>query len=117
VRKVIVKTGMKLLLAAILPLILATFYHEPLARLLSLSPDGEMILIYLGFFWGGIFGCLGILVTVVGLARSAGKGADVRLAPVVILLAAALFLYFYLFYTSLTSTEPPKVRPGETITI
>ncbi len=116
-RKVTVKTGLYLLLAAVISLILATFFHEQAARFFLLSPEGEIVLIYLGFFWSGIFGCLGILVTVIGMVRSAGRGAEVRLTPVVILLAAALFYYFFLFYTSLTSTEPPKVRPGETITI
>ncbi len=116
-RKRIVKSGLNLLLAAILPLILATFYHERIASLFSLSQGGETLLVCLIFFWSALSGCLGILVIVIGLARSAGKGPEVRLAPVVILLIAALIYYFYLFYTSFTTTEPPKPRPGETITI
>jgi hypothetical protein len=75
------------------------------------------MLVYLGFFWGGVSGCLGILVTVAGLALSAGKGPEVRLALTVILLAAALCFYFYLFYSSFTTSEPSRIRPGETITI
>ncbi len=116
-RKVIVKKGLNLLLAAVISLILVTFFHEQIARILLLSPEGEIVLIYLGFFWSGIFGCLGILVTVIGMLRSAGRSAEVRLAPAVILLAAAFIYYFFLFFTSLTSTEPPTVRPGVTITI
>ncbi len=73
--------------------------------------------VYLGFFWGGVFGCLGILVTVAGLVRSALPGREVRLTPVIVLLSAAIFLYFFLFYSSFTNPQPQKMRPGETITI
>ena len=111
------KSGLNLILAGVVPLILATFYHEHIARLLFLPPSGEPALVYLGFFWGAVCGCLGILVTVTGLVRSAGKGPDVRLAPTVILLAAVIVLYFFLLYSSFTSPAPPKLRPGETITI
>ncbi len=116
-RKIVVRSGMNLLLAAIVPLILVTFYHDRIALLFHLSPGTEVMLVYLGFFWGAMMGCMGILVTVIGLARSAGKGPDVRLAPTAIILAVAILYYFFLFYTSLTSTETPKLRPGETITI
>jgi hypothetical protein len=116
-RKGTVKFGLKLIIAGIVALILATFYHEDIARLLSLPPAREATFVYLGFFWGGVCGCLGILVTVTGLVRSAGRGPDLRLAPTVILLAAAIILYFSLLYSSFTQPEPPKVRPGETITI
>jgi hypothetical protein len=116
-RKGTVKSGLNLLLAAVVPLIMATFYHEQIARLLILSQNHETMLVYLGLFWGGISGCLGILVTVAGLALSAGKGPEVRLAPTVMLLAAALIFYFFLFYSSFTTTEPAKLRPNETITI
>lgn len=116
-RKGTVKSGLNLLLAAFVPLILVTFYHEPLARLLILSPYSETMLVYLGFFWSGVSGCLGILVTLAGLVQSAGKGPEARLAPTAILLAVALIFYFFLFYSSITTTEPAKLRPGETVTI
>jgi hypothetical protein len=116
-RKGTVKSGLKLLLAAFVPLILVTFYHEQIARLLILSPYNETMLVYLGFFWSGVSGCLGILVTLAGLVQSAGRGPEVRLAPTVILLAVALIFYFLLFYSSLTTNEPAKLRPGESITI
>jgi len=116
-RKRTVKSGLHLLLAAIVPLILATFYHEQIARLIILSPYGETMLVYFGFFWGWVSGCLGILVTVAGLARSAGKAPEVRLAPAVILLAVVLVFYFVLLYSTFTTTKPLKLRPGETIII
>ena len=116
-RKGTVNSGLKLLLAALVPLILATFYHEQIARLLILSHYNETMLVYLGFFWGWISGCLGILVTVAGLALSAGKGPEARLASTVMLLATAFLFFLFLFYSSFTTTEPAKLRPGETITI
>jgi hypothetical protein len=73
--------------------------------------------IYLGFFWGGVLGCMGILVAVAGLVRSAAPGREVRLTPVLLMLAAATILYFFLFYSSFTHPEQPRMRPGETITI
>ena len=115
--KGIAKTGLNLILAGVVPLILATYYHEHIARLLFLPPAGETALVYLGFFWGGVCGCLGILVTVTGLVRSGGKGSEVRLTSTVIQLAAAIILYFFLLYSSFTSHAPPKLNPGETITI
>jgi len=116
-RKGTVKSGLNLLLAAFVPLILVTFYHEQIARLLIFSLYSETMLIYLGFFWSGVCGCMGILVTLAGLVQSAGRSPEARLAPTVILLAVALIFYFFLFYSSLTTTEPAKLRPGETITI
>src|SRR5512136_584437 len=116
-RKQTVRTGMNFILAGVVMLILATFYHGHIARLFYLSPAGEAMFIYLGFFLGGMSGCLGILITVVGLARSAGKGPEVRLRYTIIFLAAALILYFFLFYESLSTSETPRLRPGETIII
>jgi len=116
-RKRTVKTGLNLILAGIVPLILASFYHEHIARLLFLSPEAEIILVYLGFIFGCLSGCIGISVTVFGLARSAGKAPYASLTHTIILLLAALIIYFFLFYASFTNTEPPKLRPGETITI
>jgi hypothetical protein len=116
-RKGTVKSGLNFLLAAFVPLILVTFYHEQIARLFFLSPYNETMLVYLGFIWSGVSGCLGILVALIGLVQSAGKGPGARLLPTVILLAATLIFYFFLVYSSITVTGPAKLRPGETITI
>ncbi|MGA2151309.1 MAG: hypothetical protein ABSG48_03985 [Geobacteraceae bacterium] len=116
-RKRTIKSGLNLILAGIVSLILATFCHEHIARLFFLSPDSETIFIYLGFFSGGMFGCIGILATVAGLVRSSGERPAVSLSYTLILLAAAFIIYFFLLYSSFTSSEPPKLRPGETITI
>jgi predicted permease len=116
-RKRTVKTGLNLILAGIVSLILASFYHGHIARFLFLSPGAEIMFVYLSFFFGCLSGCAGISVTVFGLARSAGKVPYVSLANTVILLLAAFIIYFFLFYASFTNTERPKLRPGETITI
>ncbi len=116
-RKRTVKTGLNLILTGIVPLILASFYHGHIARLLFLSPETEIMFVYLGFVFGCLSGCVGILVTVFGLACNAGKAPYVSLAHTIILLVAAIIIYFFLFYASFTNTEPPKLRPGETITI
>jgi Na+-driven multidrug efflux pump len=116
-RKRTVKTGLNLILAGIVSLVLASFYHEHIARLLFLSPGAEILFVYLGFFFGCLSGCVGISVTLFGLARSAGKAPYVSLSHTIILLLAALIIYGFLFYASLTNTDSPKLQPGETITI
>jgi hypothetical protein len=116
-RKGTVKFGLYLLLAGVVTLILATFYHGQIAWLLFFAPGSETMFVYLGFFWGGVLGCLGILVAITGLLRSAGPGPDIRLAPAFLLLAAAVICYLFLLYSSFTRPAPPKLAPGETITI
>jgi hypothetical protein len=116
-RKSTVKIGLNLILAGLAVLILATFYHDEVAWLLFLSPGGETMFVYFGFFWGGMFGCLGILVAVAGLVRRALPGREVRLMPTIVLLVATILFYFFLLYSSFTHPEPPKMGPGETITI
>ncbi len=116
-RKKTVKKGLNLIIAGVVTLILATFFHGNLADILNLSPSGEASLVFMGFLLGGMAGCLGIVITVAGLASSAGKGTDVRLGLTLLILVGALFFYFFLFYDSLTTSEPPRLRPGETINI
>jgi len=106
-----------MVLTGVVLLILASFYHEHIARLFFLSPGAETLFVYVSFFFGCLSGCVGISVTVFGLARSAGKAPYVSLTYTIILLLAALLIYFFLFYASLTNTESPKLEPGETITI
>jgi len=116
-RKRTVKTGFNLILVGVLSLILATFYHGHVARLLLLSPGGETFFVLLGFLVGGAAGCLGILVALAGMVLGPGKVQEVRLSYTVILLASALVIYLTLSYLSMTGSEPPSLEPGETITI
>jgi hypothetical protein len=116
-RKRTVKTGCNMLLAGVVSLILATFYHGHVARLLQLSPGGETVFVFLGFLVGAGAGSLGILLALAGVVLAPGKEQEVRLSYTLILLASAIVIYLFLSYLSLTSSEPPRLEPGETITI
>lgn len=115
-RKGTIRTGMNFVTAGIGSLILATFFHEEVARVLSLSPGSEAEFVVLGLFWGGVLGILGISIVTLGFLRSAAA-EGVSLVPSMIILAAAVFLFFVLLFTSLTAPKAPRLRPGDTITI
>jgi len=117
-RKRTVKTGLNLILAGMVSLILATFYHGHVARLLLLPPDGETIFVLLGFMVGAGAGSFGIMVALAGMLLGPGsKGQEVRLSYSVVLLASALVIFLFLSYLSITGTEAPRLQPGETITV
>jgi hypothetical protein len=116
-RKRTIKTGFNMLLAGVVSLILATFYHRHVARLLLLSPGSETVFIFLGFLVAAGAGSLGILLALAGVVLAPGKEQEVRLSYTLILLASAIVIYLFLSYLSLTSSEPPRLEPGETITI
>lgn len=113
-----VQYGLKLVIVAIFMVIAATFYHEEVAALLVMTPAAEMRFVFLGLFVGGVCGCLGILITVAGILRGSAADRSVPLAPTIIILAATILLFFFLLYSSFRApAEPPRLRPGETITI
>ena len=116
-RRSTVRTGLNLIIAAVILIILAAFYHAQIAQLLSLSPGSETRFIYLGFLWGGICGCAGISVAIFGLLRAPGGRPRVGLLKPLVVLALLLFMFTFLLFSSLTRTEMPRLRPGETITI
>lgn len=112
-----VKSGLKLIIGGIVSVILATFFHEQIARLLFLSPGGETEFIFLGLFWGGVLGFCGTLVTVIGFLRAPAAGEKVRIIPSLVTLLVLLLCFLLLFFISFRSPEQPRLRPGETITI
>ena len=112
-----VKFGLDLLIVAIAMVTTATFYHEQLALLFSFSPAAEARLVFFGLFWGGVCGCLGISITIVGLLRSSAAGERVSLIPSLVILIATILLFFFLLYASFSTPGAPRVRPGESITI
>jgi uncharacterized membrane protein len=116
-RRRTVKFGLDLLIVAIAMVTTATFFHEQLALLFSLSSVSEARLVFLGLFWGGVCGCLGISVTIVGLLRATTASERVSLVPSLVVLVATIILFIFLLYASFTTPEPPRVRPGESITI
>jgi nitrate/nitrite transporter NarK len=121
VRKRTVRNGMRLVMAALILIILASFYHVQLSDLFSLSPAAESRIYRLGMFWAAAIGGYGVVVTVFGFVFSPLKNdAQVRLLPIFLSISAMIFLFFYLLSSSIDAPardEQRRVRPGETITI
>lgn len=118
-RKSTIRNGMRLLLAALILINLATFFHAGVADLFSLSASAEERFSTLGIFWAAAIGGYGVVVAVLGFVLPANyRDAGVRLAPVFVLLLCAVAMFFYFFVTSLN--EPAgeeRLKPGTTITI
>ena len=66
-RKRTIRNGMRLVLAALAVIIIASFYHENVADMLSLSFDAEMRFYRLGIFWAAAMGGYGVVLTAFGL--------------------------------------------------
>lgn len=120
-RKQTVRNGMRLVVAALILIILASFYHVQLSDLFSLSPAAESRIYRLGIFWAAAIGGYGVVVAALGFAFSPLKNDfKVRLLPVFLGITALILLFFYLLSTSFDAPvrdEQRRVRPGETITI
>ena len=120
-RKRTVRNGMRLVMAALILIVLASFYHVQLSDLFSLSPATESQVYRLGMFWAAAIGGYGVVVTVFGFVLSSLKNdSQVRLLPIFLCISAMIFLFFYLLSSSIDAPardEQRRVRPGETITI
>lgn len=116
-RRITIKSGLKLITGGVVAVILAAFFHEQIARLLFLSPAGQAQFVFLGLFWGGVLGFCGILVAVIGFLRAPAGERGVRLLPSVVALMVAVVVFFILLFLSFRNSEQPRLRPGETITI
>jgi hypothetical protein len=119
-RKRTIRSGLRLLLGALVLIILASFYHTDLADLLSLSPGMEQRFYRLGMFGAAAMGIYGVTLFVSGLLLSPDRREEnrVRIAPLFFMLLCALALFFYLFVASFTAPyRNTPLRPGETITI
>lgn len=117
-RKRTVRTGLRLLVAAIVLLLVGTFFSPYVSAIFFLPASGGFEFVRLALFWGGILGGAAIITISVGLVRSSLYNDRVRLLPTVWLLVALLLLFMTLFYHTLTS--PPAtspLRPGETVVI
>jgi len=121
VRKRTVRNGMRLVIAALLLIIMASFYHGQLSDMFSLSSAAESRIYRLGMFWAAAIGGYGVVVTALGFVLSPLKNdVKVRLLPVFLTISAMIFLFFYLLSTSINAPpgeEQRRLRPGETITI
>lgn len=116
-RKRTIKSGLNLILAGVVSITLATFYHSHFARMLLLSVGEETIFILAGLLFGGGVAFVGILLTLAGMLRKTGNGREVRLCYTLVLLASALIIFFFLFFLSDGNSDQPGLKPGESITI
>lgn len=120
-RKRTVRNGLRLVMAALILIVLASFYHGQLADLFSLTLSAESRIYRLGMFWAAAIGGYGVVTTVFGFVLSPHKNdVQIRLLPIFIGVTAMMFLFFYLLSSSIDAPprdEQRRVRPGETITI
>jgi len=117
-RRKTVRSGLRLLSAAIFLLILGAFYSRDLAGMLFFSPGGALEFVQLAFFWSGLLGGIGIIMICAGLLRATVHTERIRVLPSLALLLTLLGLFFLLFMRALTA--PPvqqPLQPGETLVI
>jgi len=121
VRKRTVRNGMRLVMAALILIVLASFYHGQISDLFSLSSAAENRIYRLGMFWAAAIGGYGVVVTALGFALSPLKNdVKIGLIPIFLAISAMIFLFFYLLSSSVNAPpgeEQRRLRPGETITI
>lgn len=120
-RKRTVRNGMRLILAALVLIVLASFYHVQLSDLFALTPSAESHIYRLGIFWAAAIGGYGAVVTVLGFVLSPiKKDTQVRILPIFCGITAMIILFFYLLSHSFDEPVREKqrrLRPGETVTI
>jgi hypothetical protein len=118
-RKRTIRSGLRLLLVALLMIIVASFYHSGVADLLSLSMAAEQRFYNLGIFWAAAVGGYGVMLAAFGLVLSPDhrRDADVRIAPLVLVILCVVGLFFYLLAASIVTPPEERIQPGSTITI
>jgi nitrate/nitrite transporter NarK len=112
---------MRLVMAALILIILSSFYNDSVAELFSLSLDSEGRVYRLVIFWAAAIGAYGAVLVVFGLVRAPQKRDEaIRILPQFLAISALIALFFYLVATSLNAPdriEQRRLQPGETITI
>lgn len=118
-RKRTIRSGMRLVLAALLLIILASFYHGTVADLLDFSVASEQRFYSLGIFWAAAMGGYGAVLAVLGFVLPAtGRDAGVRIMPLFLMVMGLVALFFYLFVASFSApAEQRRMQPGTSITI
>ena len=120
-RKRTVRNGMRLVAAALIMIVLASFYHSQITDMFSLSATAEGRIYRNGMFWAAAIGGYGGVVTALGFVLSPEKNdAGIRLLPVFMFVSGLILLFFYLFSAALDAPirdEQRRILPGETITI
>lgn len=121
VRKRTVRNGMRFVIAALILIILASFYHGDISEIFSLSSAAENRIYRLGIFWATAIGSYGVVLAAFGFALSSRKrDVSVRVLPSFLIMSGLIALFFYLLTASIGSPvrqEQKRLRPGETITI
>ena len=120
-RKRTVRNGMRLVMAALILIILASFYHDAFSDIFSLSYAAENRVYSLGIFWATAIGCYGVVLVAFGFVLSSQKRDEsVRVMPTFLIISLLIALFFYLLTASINDPVRPeqkRLRPGETITI
>ncbi|MEI6218182.1 MAG: hypothetical protein WCP86_04730 [bacterium] len=120
-RKRTVRNGMRLVMAALILIILASFFHGNLSDIFSLSSASESRIYSLGMFWATAIGSYGVVLAAFGFVLSSQKRDEsVRILPTFIIISGLIVLFFYLLTASINSPvkqEQKRLRPGQTITI
>ncbi len=120
-RKSTVRNGLRMIMAALILIILASFYHVQISDLFSLTLSEESRIYRLGMFWAAAIGGYGVVLTAFGFVLSSiNKDTQVRLRPLFAGVSALIFLFFYLLSSEISAPardEQRRVHPGETITI
>jgi hypothetical protein len=112
---------MRLVLAALILIVIASFYHGWVSDVLSLSYAAEMRFYRYGIFWAAAMGGYGVVMSAFGLVLPARQSdSGVRVIPSLFLIIGVVSLFFYLLAASFDAPHEPsreRLRPGETITI
>ncbi len=119
-RKGTVRAGMRIILSALILIMLASFYHAGVARLLSLAPDSALTLYGQVVVISLITGILGVIMAVAGLIKSPGRhDYKIKIYPLFLLLVGVVLFYIYMMvYSGVPEFEDdPPLKPGETVTI
>lgn len=118
-RKRTVRNGMRLVLAAMILIILASFYHGAIADLLDLTMASEQRFYSLGIFWAAAMGGYGAVLAVLGFVLPAtSRDAGIRIMPLILMVMGVVALFFYLFAASFSApAEQRRLQPDRSITI
>jgi hypothetical protein len=96
-RKRAIRNGLRMVLAAVLVIVVASFYHGSVSDFLSLSYNDEMRLYRFEIFIAAALGSYGVVLSVLGLVLSARQSdVGVRIIPSLFLIVCAVSLFFYL---------------------
>jgi hypothetical protein len=116
-RKRTVKSGLIWSLSGVVLITMATFYHGLITRIFLLSEISETLFFFTGLIVGGVACCVGIIIAFVGMLLKNEIDGNVRFSHLVILLSAAIAIFFFLFFMSVSDRDQQDIKPGEIIYI